>query len=179
MGIRPEDIYDTEDKLAELKDSKVKLVVDVAELLGAETNIYTDVNGHSVCASVTARDDLRLGDEIVLAFDMKKTHFFDADTEFRLRYDYNLPEEGVANPQIIPSDYQGLDLEMEGYGGQYTDEPSEEIEKGFFGKIKGFFKKFKKDKDVEEVEVEEVDVEEVDVEETKSNKTTTKESKEK
>lgn len=156
MGIRPEEIHDTQEKLEELKESAVKLVVDVAELLGSETNIYTDVNGYSICASVTARDDLRLGDEIMLAFDMDKTHFFDADSKFRLVYDYNLPKDGVANPQIIPSDYQGLNLEMEGYGKTYYDDPSDESKVGFFDKIKGWFKKDKKEEgaDLEEESAE-------------------------
>ena len=84
------------------------------------------------------------------------------------------PEEEIANLEIIPSDYQGLDLEMESCSGQYTDEPSEGIEKVSL-KRKGF-QKIQKDKDVESWSWR-VDVEEVDVEETKSNETTTKESK--
>src|SRR5690554_6448580 len=110
MGIRPEDIYDDKEDVNIKNAETVKLVVDVAELLGSETNIYTNINEYSVCASVSARDDLRLGDDVILKIDMDKTHFFDAKTEFRLVYDYNLPEEGIENPQIIPSDYQGLGL---------------------------------------------------------------------
>ncbi len=95
MGIRAEDIYDDPEEMEKHKAIKVKLVVDVAELLGSETNIYTDVNGDQICASVTARDDLRLGSEVELAFNMNKTHFFDAESTLRLVYDYNLPPEGV------------------------------------------------------------------------------------
>ena len=134
MGIRPEDIYDDLADVNLKNKETVKLIVDVAELLGSETNIYTDVNGYQICASVSARDDLRLGDEVVLELDMDKTHFFDAKTEFRLVYDYNLPPEGVENPQIIPSDYQGLGLDE---GLEYEEE--EKV--GFLDKIKGLFKR--------------------------------------
>lgn len=143
MGIRPEDIYDEKEEVNIKNQVEVKLIVDVAELLGSETNIYTEVNGHSVCASVSARDDLRLGDDVVLDFDMDKTHFFDAKTEFRLVYDYNLPPEGVENPQIVPSDYQGLGLDE---GLEYEEEETE----GFFQKIKKLFKRNKSAEDYEE-----------------------------
>ncbi len=93
MGIRPEDIYDDPIVFKTYPESIVKVVVDVAELLGAETNIYTDINGFSVCASVDARADIRIGDELKLALDMNKAHFFDPESELRLIYDYNIEEE--------------------------------------------------------------------------------------
>lgn len=89
LGIRPEDIHDGELVLETYPDSKIKIVVDVAELLGAETNIYTTVNGSSICASVDARADIRIGDKLELALDMNKCHFFDPESEQRLVYDIN------------------------------------------------------------------------------------------
>src|SRR5690606_28187246 len=44
LGIRPEDIHDENVVIETYKDAKVKVKVDVAELLGAETLIYGDVN---------------------------------------------------------------------------------------------------------------------------------------
>ena len=80
FGIRPEDIYDDADVIAESKNV-VTIAVDVAELLGATTNIHFDMNGAHVCAAVSARADIKIGDELKLAIDMEKCHFFDPETE--------------------------------------------------------------------------------------------------
>lgn len=85
LGVRPEHIFDLPEKLEELKDAKVKLKVDVAELLGSETNIHVQLGDHTLTAKVSARDDLHIGDEIELAFDMETVHFFDPETELRLK----------------------------------------------------------------------------------------------
>ena len=100
MGIRPEDIHDDPIVFETYPESIVKVEVDVAELLGAETNIYTNINSYSVCASVNARADIHIGDIVELALDMNKSHFFDPESEFRLVYDQNLPPEGEAKKEV-------------------------------------------------------------------------------
>jgi len=87
MGIRPEDLHDDAVVQAAHPDSTIDLKVDVAELLGAETNIYTSILDSNICAVVNARTDIRMGQMIKLAFDMNKTHFFDPHTERRLTLD--------------------------------------------------------------------------------------------
>lgn len=84
LGIRPEDIHDDLLVMETYPNATLNLVVDVAELLGAETNIYTNINGNNVCASVNARADIHIGDTVKLAFDMNKCHFFSPETEQRL-----------------------------------------------------------------------------------------------
>lgn len=81
LGIRPEDIHDDEIVLETYKDSTVEVQVDIAELLGAETNIYASVGDDSIIASVPARNDLEKGSMVRLAFDMNHCHLFDKDTE--------------------------------------------------------------------------------------------------
>ena len=81
LGIRPEHIYDEEEALEKFCDAVLDVKVDVAELLGATTYINTTVNGSNVCAVVAPRSDLRIGSELKLAFDMRKCHFFDAETQ--------------------------------------------------------------------------------------------------
>lgn len=81
LGIRPEDIHDDEVVLKTYADSVVNIKVDVAELLGAETNIYASIGDDAIIASVPARNDLVKGSEIKLAFDMNHCHLFDAETE--------------------------------------------------------------------------------------------------
>jgi multiple sugar transport system ATP-binding protein len=84
MGIRPEDIHDVEVVKELYATAVVDIVVDVAELLGSETNIYTTVNESNICASVSARAGVHIGDKMKLAFDMSKCHFFDPESELRL-----------------------------------------------------------------------------------------------
>ena len=81
LGIRPEEIHDDEEAMARCADSIIEVSVDVAELLGAETNIYATVGSDSIIASVPARDDLKTGSHVKLAFDMEHCHVFDAETE--------------------------------------------------------------------------------------------------
>ena len=61
------------------------MTVDVAELLGAETNIHLKLAGNDLVASVKARTDISIGDSIELSFDMDTVHFFDPETELRLK----------------------------------------------------------------------------------------------
>ena len=85
MGIRPEDIHDEQVVIETYKDAVVDFKVDVSELLGAETNIYARVGHNDIIARVDARADIKIGDTIKLAFDMNKVHFFDPETEERIR----------------------------------------------------------------------------------------------
>lgn len=84
LGFRPEDVHDEERFLEEYKDAKATYTVDVAELLGAETNIHITIGDHNIIAKVNARADLAIGDKIDLAINMSKSHFFDPETELRL-----------------------------------------------------------------------------------------------
>ena len=81
FGIRPEDITDKKAVIEAYPDSVVDVTVELSELLGAETNIYTSVDGDAIIASVSARDDLAPGQPLKLAFNMHHCHLFDADTE--------------------------------------------------------------------------------------------------
>ena len=85
LGVRPEDIHDEKVVKETYADSIVKVKVDVAELLGAETNIYANVGPATIVAKVNARTDIHIGDELELAFDMNKVHFFDPESEDRLK----------------------------------------------------------------------------------------------
>jgi multiple sugar transport system ATP-binding protein len=84
LGIRPEDVHDDSGDLSKYTESKGKFKVDVAELLGAETLIYTVIHGQNMVSKVGARVDIHMGDEIELALDMSKSHFFDPETEQRI-----------------------------------------------------------------------------------------------
>ena len=85
LGIRPEDIHDEKVVMDTYPGAVLKIKVDVAELLGSETNIYTSVNGSNICAVVNARANIGIGDEMKLALDMNKAHFFNPETELVLK----------------------------------------------------------------------------------------------
>ncbi len=85
LGIRPEDIHDDNVVREAYPNAQVDFKVDVAELLGSETNISAKVNDHNVIARVDARTDIHIGDTINLVLDMNKAHFFDEETEDVIR----------------------------------------------------------------------------------------------
>ncbi len=100
LGIRAEDIHDDEIVMNTYPDGVLNITVDVAELLGAETNIYTDINGSSVIAKVNARTNIHIGDKMKLAFDLNKVHFFDPESELRLTLDNPLPDKPVVETKV-------------------------------------------------------------------------------
>ena len=81
LGIRPENIYDDADNLVKFSDAALDIRVDVSELLGASTNIYTIIGGANVCAVVPPRADLKIDSKIRLAMDLSKCHIFNPETE--------------------------------------------------------------------------------------------------
>ena len=92
LGIRPEAVFDSEEDMEKYPQWVVERKVDVSELLGAESQITvklpgTDRAGQSLTAKVPARVDVHMGDTIRLALNMNKCHFFDPETQLRLKRD--------------------------------------------------------------------------------------------
>ncbi|MCF6136147.1 ABC transporter ATP-binding protein [Pseudalkalibacillus berkeleyi] len=83
LGIRPEDIHDEPSTNASL-DTRVTAVIDVAELMGAETYLYSKIEDQSFIARVDSRTDIQSGQTLPLTFNMDRSHFFDPDTEKRI-----------------------------------------------------------------------------------------------
>ena len=81
LGIRPEDIHDSQMFIEASPSAPMTSTVKVYELLGAEVFLYFDVNGTQVTARVDPRTTSKTGDAIKFAFDMEKSHFFDKETE--------------------------------------------------------------------------------------------------
>ena len=81
MGIRPEDIYDSQMMIDANPGSVIESVIRVYELLGAEVFLYFDYADAQVTARVDPRTTAGVGDTVKFALDMEKTHFFDKDTE--------------------------------------------------------------------------------------------------
>ena len=81
LGIRPEDIYDSEMFIESSPGSVMDSTIKVYELLGAEVYLYFDLGSTQITARVDPRTTARAGDPIKFALDMEKVHFFDIDTE--------------------------------------------------------------------------------------------------
>ncbi|WP_274310106.1 ABC transporter ATP-binding protein [Solibacillus daqui] len=89
MGVRPED-FNTELSFIEgSPDSKIDVKIDVAELLGAETILYSDIEGQPFISRVDASIDVKPGEALTMAINMDKAHFFDKETENRIHLDQN------------------------------------------------------------------------------------------
>ncbi|RDW19873.1 ABC transporter ATP-binding protein [Oceanobacillus chungangensis] len=85
LGIRPEDIHDEQLFIDANPDTKITTKIDVAELMGAESYLYTSVNSQDFIARVDSRSDIKGGENLDLAFDMNKVHFFDIESELRIK----------------------------------------------------------------------------------------------
>lgn len=85
LGIRPEDFHDEPVFIEASEGTKIEANVEVAELMGAETMLYSSLDGQTFIARVDSRTDVQAGQSLPLAIDMNKAHFFDIDTEERIR----------------------------------------------------------------------------------------------
>jgi len=85
LGIRPEDIHDEPVFIESSVGTTITAVIEVSELLGAESMLYSQINGQDFVARVDSRTDVKPQQKLQLALDMNKCHFFDLETESRVR----------------------------------------------------------------------------------------------
>jgi multiple sugar transport system ATP-binding protein len=81
MGIRPEDVYDTNFVVPGIQAAAIDAQVDVMELMGNEIFLYLLNGQHSFIARVDPRSRARVGSTIALTINLDKLHFFAKDTE--------------------------------------------------------------------------------------------------
>lgn len=82
LGIRPEDFTVNN---SDVHENTFQVLVDVAELTGSETMLYTNFEDDAVVATVDAQLQIEAGQRITIGFTMDKVHFFDPTTEIRIR----------------------------------------------------------------------------------------------
>ena len=80
LGFRPEDMQEEADS-DEKNSSKIKATVEVAELLGAETCLYSKIKEQEFIARVKANTEISNGATVSFVINMEKAHFFDTETE--------------------------------------------------------------------------------------------------
>ncbi len=81
LGIRPEDIHETEEALTKFPDNVITADVHVTELLGAEMHLYLGIDDVDLIATVNPRIQVKSGDRLKLAMDPARIHVFDKETE--------------------------------------------------------------------------------------------------
>ncbi|MDN7242156.1 sn-glycerol-3-phosphate ABC transporter ATP-binding protein UgpC [Planococcus sp. N028] len=85
LGVRPEDIHDEPVFIDVSPETKFRAKIEVAELMGAEIILYSQVASQDFVARVDSRFNVEAGQSLDLAFDMSKAHFFDKSTELRIK----------------------------------------------------------------------------------------------
>ncbi len=80
VGIRPENVFDIDERKAENPAEKIDTTVRVYELLGAEVYLYFDYAGRSYTARVNPHTEARAGSPISFSFDKELLHIFDKET---------------------------------------------------------------------------------------------------
>jgi len=81
IGIRPEDLEDTNFVQNATKDNTITANVEVTEPMGSEIYLYIDIEGVLVTARVNPRSRYTSGDKATLFVDTDKIHIFDKKTE--------------------------------------------------------------------------------------------------
>ena len=81
LGIRPEDIHDSQMFIEASPQSVFSTTIKVYELLGAEVFLYFDLEEFPMTARVDSRTTARPGDVVKFAIDVEKIHIFDKETE--------------------------------------------------------------------------------------------------
>ncbi|MGW8426073.1 ABC transporter ATP-binding protein [Peribacillus simplex] len=84
LGIRPEDFHNEGAYFTKSPNTAFTTQIDVAELMGAEIMLYSTLEGQDFVARVDAKNIIQAGENIELAVDMNKAHFFDKGTEHRI-----------------------------------------------------------------------------------------------
>ncbi|MGE7904187.1 ABC transporter ATP-binding protein [Peribacillus sp. NPDC094092] len=84
LGIRPEDFHNEGAYFTNSPNTAFTTQIDVAELMGAEIMLYSTLEGQDFVARVDAKNIIQAGENIELALDMNKVHFFDKGTEHRI-----------------------------------------------------------------------------------------------
>lgn len=84
LGVRPEDVKDVAISPNMPTDARFKAEVEVLEPMGSEIHLYLAKDDKLFIARVDAYSEALEGDEIEVAFDMRKVHLFDRESEERI-----------------------------------------------------------------------------------------------
>ena len=83
LGLRPEDLYLTEEKINEYSNAVMHVKVDLCEMLGHETNVHFQIEEQQITAIIDSKNKIN-ANELDVAVDMEATHLFDLATQLRI-----------------------------------------------------------------------------------------------
>ncbi len=84
FGIRPENLDDSKELIAENPSQVANAQVEVIELMGSESYIYTKIGGTTFTVRVNGTSNLKVGEKSKIHFDVNKLHIFNKETELRI-----------------------------------------------------------------------------------------------
>ncbi len=116
LGVRPEDIHQDQLFIANSPETVIQARIEVIEKLGAETQIYCELdhegkessvidNSTQMIAKISSRAVVALNDVVELAFDAHHIHMFDGETEASLLErdeGYEVIEENAEGSAFVP-----------------------------------------------------------------------------
>ena len=85
-GIRPESLHESEVDPLSKKFSRICTTVEVAELMGSETLLYSTLFGRQIVARVVPDTEKTVGDEAEFHVHWKRIHVFDKETELNVMW---------------------------------------------------------------------------------------------
>ena len=127
LGVRPEDIHQDQMFISNSPETVIKARVEVIEKLGAETQIYCELdhegkessvidNSTQMIAKISSRAVVALKDVIDLAFDAHHIHLFDGETEATLLErdeGYEVIEENAEGSAFVPPTPQEMRAQID------------------------------------------------------------------
>ncbi len=127
LGVRPEDIHEDERFIETSPETVVLAKIEVIEKLGAEMQIYCNLDLESKAASVvdnaaqmvakiSSRATVELGQTVKLAFDARHIHLFDGYTEATLLErdeHYEVIPENAEGASFVPPTPQEMQAQID------------------------------------------------------------------
>jgi multiple sugar transport system ATP-binding protein len=92
FGIRPEDLFYTEDPIGSIPAD-----ITVVEPLGADIHIWLSAGNQPLVARTGNQQNFKVGDRVYFGVTMEKVHYFDRETELSIQ-DKPLNPEGSLTP---------------------------------------------------------------------------------
>jgi len=93
LGVRPEDIHDTNYLPQGITPANISASVEVIEQMGNEMIIYLQNGGKNFIARTDPRTDAQVGGNLGVTFNLDNVHLFDKNTELSLAYESKQAEQ--------------------------------------------------------------------------------------
>ncbi|MBQ8658379.1 MAG: TOBE domain-containing protein, partial [Clostridia bacterium] len=127
LGVRPEDIHQDQMFIANSPDTVLKARIEVIEKLGAETQIYCELdyegkessvidNSTQMIAKISSRAVVEIKTVVELAFDANHLHMFDGETEATMLdrdAGYEVIEENAEGSAFVPPTPQEMRAQID------------------------------------------------------------------